>query len=321
MNAEAFYFTPEGKPRMAPSFVCHADMLGFRQRCREKFKAGEADAFLQEIYEVFSWEQLRLRHALAADGLAWDRFTMKVFTDNVIIGYPVGGDEIDPRRGEVEWGQILPIFADFQWRLATAGTEGFLLRGGIAFGNHFMDPNIVFGEALLDAHEMDRTGEPPRIVLHSSAERRIIEINSARGESAFARFKSGLLRDSDGDGKFFIDYLGWAFSLKFPISKLPLPSLDRHRKLIVEGLQRHKGDSKILRKYEWAARYHNAFCRDFAKHPPVPPNSTAGNPHLRLACAEAQRLQEYRIDIEELAAIPDEQGGNISRTGDAFVEP
>ena len=45
----------------------------------------------------------------------------------------------------------------------------FFVRGGIAFGNHYMDNDIVFGNALVDAVSMDKCGGPPKISFTPSA--------------------------------------------------------------------------------------------------------------------------------------------------------
>lgn len=56
-------------------------------------------------------------------------------------------------------------------------------------------------------------------------------------------------------------------------------------------------------KYEWAARYHNFVCKEFAENHPIPTSPDADGLYA-CACEDAQRLSDYMIDIESLAAAP-----------------
>ncbi|WP_039396567.1 hypothetical protein [Novosphingobium sp. MBES04] len=48
--------------------------------------------------------------------------------------------------------------------------QSVLLRGGIACGNMIHTDEVLFGPGYLRAYEMDRSGAPPRISIHSSLE-------------------------------------------------------------------------------------------------------------------------------------------------------
>jgi hypothetical protein len=48
-----------------------------------------------------------------------------------VVGYPVDLRDV----GEPEMGRVFDIFAELQTTLAT---QGYFLRGGIAFGNHYI---------------------------------------------------------------------------------------------------------------------------------------------------------------------------------------
>ena len=80
-------------------------------------------------------------------------FDMKVFTDNIVVAYPLG-DRLR-NDGEIELGTILALFAQVQTSLAL---DGFLLRGAIAYGDHYQDDDVAYGDALLEAVDLDQSG-------------------------------------------------------------------------------------------------------------------------------------------------------------------
>jgi len=76
-----------------------------------------------------------------------------------------------------------------------------------------------------------------------------------------------------------------------------------HEDTIISGLKNYKGNPDVKAKFEWAARYHNFICKEFLKKHPVPISPDADEVYAA-AILEAQKLIEYHIDIESLAASP-----------------
>ncbi|MBN1227959.1 MAG: hypothetical protein JXA79_13265 [Deltaproteobacteria bacterium] len=178
--------------RMLPSFVCYADILGYSHLSNQAIHSGNEVSFLEKLHSALSNAYKRIREH--AGGRKGDSFyAVKVFTDNIVIGYPVHRFDFD--AGEPEFGDILGIFSEFQVGLAV---EGFLLRGGIAFGDHYMDNDIVFGDALLEAVAQDKGGGPPRISLAPSAIEIVHRQLGFYGDPSWAPQHEDLLKDADG---------------------------------------------------------------------------------------------------------------------------
>ena len=276
---------------MLPSIVCYADILGYRSLSRKALESGQGAPFLLRAHEALSEA-----HKLIRDrARAWDErryLALQVFTDNIVVGYPIDLRDF----GEPEMGHIFSIFAELQMSLAT---KGFFLRGGIAFGNHYMDRDVVFGDALLAAVALDKRGDPPRLALAESAvalvNRHLRFYYSADDSPQYRR----LLRDADGVT--FLDYLSEAF-VNFPDAGVFFDLLEGHQKAIVEGLAEYRSSPDIRAKFEWAARYHNYVCGDFVESHPVP--DLDGDPEYASGVSEARRTLGYLIDIESLAAHP-----------------
>ena len=287
-------------PKLLPSFVCHVDILGYSNLSSTAIQSGKGDEFLLRIRDALTeaYECIRGKsdnpRMVQYDFQAQDSFSVKVFSDNIILGYPIG--DLGRTLGEGELGAILRLFSKFQISLAT---KGFLTRGGIAAGNHYMDDDIVFGDALLNAVKFDKSGGAPKVSLHDSAVEALqYHLGFYGGDLRNFPASHELLEDSDGS--LFINYLSSAFS-DFP-SIIYFEMLEKHKETIVKGLKEYSGIPDVRAKYEWSARYHNFVCDEFKRTHPVPTHEV--DPEYGYGCEQAQKLDEHLIDIESLAPYP-----------------
>lgn len=284
MKKKAYLYSKK-PPEMLSSFVCYADILGFSRLSTEALDANKGDMFLQKLRSALTKAYERLRKH--AKGFGKDQFyTIKVFTDNIVVGYPISPKGFG--AGESELGDIFSTFSEFQLGLAL---EGFLVRGGIAFGKHYMDKDIVFGDALLEAVAQDKMGGAPCISLSTSAVKLLQHHLSFYGETNCAPQYRDLLEDADGT--IFLNYLEQAF-VAFPDGGIFFEFIKGHRDIIVAGLKEFKSNPGARSKYEWAARYHNFVCKEFAETHEI----------YAYAAEEAQGLLKYLIDIDSLSATP-----------------
>lgn len=282
-------------PKLIPSFVCHVDILGYAQLCQEAIKSNSSNQFLNKVRDALNAAYARVRER--AKG--WNdnnMFEIKVFTDNIVIGYPLKGD-FSCSYGEGELGHIFDVLSEFQLGLAM---EGFLVRGGIAIGAHYMDEDIVFGDALIEAVKQDNSGGAPKVALAPS----VIEVLRRHlgfyGDPQWAPQTHDLLQDVDGN--IFINYLQGAF-IAFPDGGVFVDVFIKHKETLSKGLIENKGVPSVRAKYEWAARYHNSVIENFLKSNPMPTSPDADEVYV-CAISEAQVLNEYKIDIESLTAVP-----------------
>lgn len=280
------YFDPSGA-KLKPSFVCYADILGFAQSSTAAIAAGKGQEYLTRLRSALTEAYADVRKAQRSFNGA-RRFEMKVFTDNVVVGYPISDER---NLGEPEFGDIIGVFSALQCSLVM---HGYLIRGGIAFGDHYTDRDLVFGGALLDAVQQDKSGGGPRLGLAPSA------VSVVQGHIGFysslqsSPHFSDLLEDADGT--IFLDYLSVAFEF-FPDGPILFDLIQTHKHLIEVNLERYRGDSKIRSKYEWAARYHNFVCTEFAN------SNSSSYPDIdeewAAASYEAQRVRNYLIEAVE----------------------
>jgi hypothetical protein len=141
-------YTVNRNKELLPSFVCYADILGFIESSKENFNNHTESQFLSKIRKSLRHAYDRIREE-KIEYFSVSGFSFKVFTDNLVIGFPVQNFNFD--AGEPELGRIYQILSEFQSYLAM---DGFFIRGAITYGKHYMDNNVVFGNALLQAVEL-----------------------------------------------------------------------------------------------------------------------------------------------------------------------
>lgn len=276
-------------PSLRPAFVCYADILGFREKTESAFASGSATDFLVRTKRSLgaAYEEVR-RTAKFFERTA--PFDMKVFTDNIVVAHPLMHPSDD--LGEPDLGTMSRVLIHMQASLAA---DGFFLRGAIAVGEHYQDQDFAYGDALLEAVDQDKSGQPPRLVIGASIEPLI---------SAYLSWYSGvstphhayLLEDSS-DGRLFINYLNVAFE-DFPDSPIDWDLLAAHREHIRRGLDEYESNDRVLPKYTWLAAYHDYICRMFADAHSTQGYEEADTFEMAVE-AEARKALDYFVRSED----------------------
>ncbi|MEQ9617833.1 MAG: hypothetical protein RIG61_01505 [Deltaproteobacteria bacterium] len=268
--------------RQIKSLVCHSDILGYKEFAQRSTNANlqKLNNTLSKAYEKMLGHRGPERFWPEED---YARFEMKTFTDNVVVGYPIQRPEWD--HGEPELGDLIWLISNLQLFLAL---DGFFIRGGVAYGKCYIDEHVVFGEAFVDAVQLDKSNGAPRIVFSNSARKSIekhFEAHGGRIEST--PHYHDLLKDADGE--YFINYLNLSL-IAYPYDQVFFDFIIQHKNQIEHGLLSYRGITNVYAKYEWAARYHNFFCEDFAQR----------YSHT----AESQEMLSHVIKLEDFIPAP-----------------
>jgi hypothetical protein len=147
------------------------------------------------------------------------------------------------------------------WASHALVRRGWLVRGATVHDYHYPGHDVLYSPALVRAYEMEKKeAVHPRVMLDDVA---------AQAYSAFPILPGGVgdssaewlrgLVHTDDDGRPFANYLAMA-----TLPDEEAQSHDRpleHKRAIESGLSQYSDDPKTIAKYEWAARYHNQFCR------------------------------------------------------------
>jgi hypothetical protein len=167
---------------------------------------------------------------------------VKTFSDNVFVAFPFGSsskmsdeDVVHTFLRELKH-QIheLTLYA------------GFPIRGAVSVGGLMLTDKFLFGPALVDAVQLEKTAIFPRVVLGES----VLKYIKPDGPAADLTIR-------DADGKTFLHYLGGLAGFDI--------CLKRHRDYVREGLLNNAGRVHERQKYEWLAQYHNFSARHAGK--------------------------------------------------------
>jgi hypothetical protein len=186
------YADEAANPRILNSFCAFLDILGFSAKIRH----GITSSTILYLKKSLDKSLEDARNPKSSFG--HKTLFVKSFTDNTVIASPV----ID-QDGEGELGAICRYCAIYQFELINAG---MLARGGVAFGELYVDENMVIGDALIDAYQQEnKISIYPRITISRKILEFIFQYISYYGEPEECSWNEYFL--IDGSGVAFIDFV------------------------------------------------------------------------------------------------------------------
>lgn len=239
------YFDSDGQPQLIDAAVLFLDLLG----TRGPRTADESRAHLRSTHCAVT----QARQWSLAGGDKRHEGAIYSFSDNVGLGYPVGGTWTPGRAlaflcFEVGYLQLAFLMS------------GLFSRGAIALDLFFADPALEFihGPALERAVNLEHDqAVHPRVILDDAAvgiAREALLADEAESGSVSA-WREQLLVDEDGT--VFVNYL---VTLLDPVAD-DVPSttlfMRDHKEAIEQNLLHFADISRVAEKYRWAASYHN----------------------------------------------------------------
>ena len=233
------------------SIVVFLDVLGLSNAIREtetgKRKEDEIQDLLERINSIANSIAEKSKEKLKR------QVTAQAFSDCVVFSYPEVTDNA--------FMFMSHIAALTQINLAH---KHFFLRGAITAGKHFASEDVIFGPAMLNAYEIEKSGGWPRISVDSSILKRI---SKDTRDKAFAAY---LIRDNTG--LCYLDYLSLQTQLDIqtqldeikPGSKADINILgivERHKEDLLSTIREVKKRKRfdVLPKYHALATYHNNY--------------------------------------------------------------
>lgn len=169
------------------------------------------------------------------------------FTDNVVIARPVAG-AFHPE-------EVVGYLADdVAYMTLEMLRDGFLTRGGLAYGEHFMEPAFVFGPALVEAVRLEEDMAVwPRVLLSADAVSKNREFLTYYAEPENSPQAQSLAVDEDGG--VFIDHLN-SWMCEEDDFELLAWTLQHFKATIEAALAIHR-DGRVFDKWKWLADFHN----------------------------------------------------------------
>jgi len=233
------------KPVHKISFCAFLDVLGFSDRITTSYRNETGDQLLQEFYQIFTDQVSKMKDEFEDCFLYF-----KSFSDNVLLAHPQLTEEM-----ESEFGFILWSIKGYQFSLAL---KGFFIRGGLSIGPLFIDEHNVYGQALIDAYNLEnKIAVNPMVVLCDNT-MELVKHHLTYYMGDRAPQLNDLLINSDG--RYFINYLSECVRDTQDGDSLDIESLGIHRDRINEALSQYSDKPKVFSKFLWLSNYHNYFC-------------------------------------------------------------
>lgn len=245
------YKDEQGVGQFKMSFCAYFDVLGFSQKIKNE------DLKFFNIYLKVLNDEMRF----LVDN---PRFSVKVFTDNFVIGVPWHFSD-----AESELGELFEILSRIQFKFAIAD---IFVRGAICISKLYMDESTVLGPALIEAYNLENLENYPRIILSDDTVGKVQEHISYYSYSRDAPQTTEYLVDIDG--KYFVNYLKFIKDDNFQNPERAKRNLKSHKLSIERNLKFYQNNFRIFDKFLWVARYHNYFCENFM--PKIRPETLNG---------------------------------------------
>lgn len=238
-----------------PVLLSYLDVLGFRERITKS---------KESIYEV--QQTYALLHQMKRQYSAMRRFepNSDAKTPRSVSHFRNFSDLII-RVTELNKQYVLADYLNFEF-MALAGTQcnyvcyGDLLRGAMCIGDLYIDEDVTFGPALVEAYTLESTVAVfPRIVIDKEVIRR------ARHEADEPIWNDFVARGEDG--VYFLDYLFGSFLERWSFPDEEQMDANKtlllHKEFVEELLMtwEKEGDYRKRQKALWLAQYHNSTVR------------------------------------------------------------
>jgi hypothetical protein len=170
-----------------------------------------------------------------------NRALVKTFSDNIFVAFPFQSGTQEDIESTVHAFIAEIVHQIYEITILA----GFPLRGAITVGSLMHTEKFLFGPALVEAAQLEKTAIFPRIVVSEPVLRYV------RPDSGIA---DCIIQDADK--QYFVHYLGC----------IRATSLGMHKEYVEKGLSENSRRNRERQKYEWLAQYHN-FSAKHAKRP------------------------------------------------------
>ena len=229
--------------------VAYIDILGFRELIEEK----DPNFISKAIRQVRDVTKPNVHTN------KYKKENYVIFSDLIVHTVPFADNSDKWKPFEIVLNQIKYI-ALVQ---AVLIEKDLWVRGAITVGDMERSYGIPFGPGLITAYELERDQAIfPRIIIDEKLLETLEEnglLEGTNDKKLMKRLFKCLRRDDDG--LVFIDYLGFmAHVLKSDAADFP-QLVATHKKLIEKNLHKFRHKKRVLSKYLWLRKYHNAVVR------------------------------------------------------------
>ncbi len=247
----------DSKPFRDEYAVAFIDMLGTTQRIRDEHTTQKALDELRNIYNRFIEQNDKYYFFNTNKKPEW-----RIFSDNIVVFAPVKKPTHDYNLEDNRFYAFYVVFIASLFFQAWALEKKWTLRGGITMGQFYADNNLVWGEALVRAHDLeDKLAVNPRIIF----DKKIAKM----AEKAVKCLLEHLPDDENNKKQDLIitkDYDYYYLNYQFVFYLDEKLRYDKYlfyklRDFLLSNLN-NNSDERIINKYQWLIDSHNKWCEN-----------------------------------------------------------
>jgi hypothetical protein len=227
----------------SPHLITYIDILGFRDLIKDK-PPNFISRAIRRVMET----------------TAPDKWIRKVneenyvkFSDLIIHTVPI----LSAANKKFRDGMVFLEIQSLALAQAALVEEGLLLRGALTMGMLERSYGVLFGPGIISAYDLERAeAQFPRIVVDSELIEalKLNPLLRAHEYEEEMKYVSKYIKRDD-DGVIFIDYLG---GVQDEAGEEYLGFLRIHKRLVEGNMVKFKHNKRVLSKYLWLMKYHNA---------------------------------------------------------------
>ncbi|MCK9396117.1 MAG: hypothetical protein M0Q44_11060 [Methylobacter sp.] len=229
--------------------VAFIDILGFGSIMR----SSDVEIRLQAISLLEKIRNYSSQHELKVDGYTLSySVEVSTFSDNVVISMPLTTEYGDDYYHSDDINKFIKTLFYTIKEIVWEGLHlGLIFRGAITKGRLYHNKNVVAGEALVRAVEMEKEAIYPRIEIHED----VIGCKNTHGIEIID--KDMYERIKQENGKFYLNSLAWnrCFFHPKPTSEneilLAIQKIEKIKSTIDEQIEKLKDDEKCKSKWIW----------------------------------------------------------------------
>jgi hypothetical protein len=183
--------------------VAYIDVLGFRQMMLSEDPILRSNA----IKLLVHLNSLSSKYGVSIDSLGLASMLtfnpeLSTFSDNIVISVPIDvpcGEH--PQGIEIFITNIISLIISSIWE---GLHRGILFRGAVTIGRLYHQQNVVAGKGLLDAIDMEKDTNYPRIEVHKS----VLDAVDGRGQPLVEDY-TRQVSIKEQNGCYYINALAW----------------------------------------------------------------------------------------------------------------
>ena len=215
-------------PKLRNGIVVYIDFLGSTSIIvNNEMRNCDEDPFLSDIIEIYNTSIMEFEtHSMLSD----IKYGYKIFSDNIALSVWIEKNATKEKITNII-GELLGFVGYFQ---GEALLRGYKTRGAICYGKYYLNSDLIWGKALVEAVTLEEKESCyPRVLLSET----LIDYIKSYTTSDYEAIKK------DDDKKVYCDFLWYFNGKKEELSNI-ISNLKSENKILNK-------DTKIVKKNNW----------------------------------------------------------------------